>query len=532
MKIKRLSKIFSIAFVMMLLISANIYAASITGNSDLKVGETVTLTFDFGYNIGGYNSINVVYDSSVLQYVSGDALNETSWYDNTYESNGIRTKSYTFKAIGEGTTKVTVKAAYVVNSNTLEEAPSLVAEKLINVSKQEEQQQPPESNYVPEQNNGNVTQTPTDSGNNYLRYLQLSEEGMTPYFSRNVTNYSLAVGENVNSIQVLARAEDANARVEISGHESIVDGDNVIQIKVTAPNGNYRIYKITVTKGKDKTKTNAYLEQLIVENYELDKEFQSEELEYNLGEILSTVKKLNVIATAKDPNAKIEIIGADKLVEEGEGKITVKVTAPDGTTVREYTIKYTVKKATAQEEAESQMQQALKEVNEASTPKQKIVAYAKYIWQAIKKNYLLVLMYLLIIIEFIQIIVLRRKYKKAIDNDNGPDDPNDDNNKKEILKIEKEDKEEPKLDVPEQEPQKIETPNVGLLDEVILKDVEEYKTSRKGSLEHHASELDGIKLVDLDKNEGPQDELTFNIFDNLNEDDIKKMLEDQINGEE
>lgn len=60
---------------------------------------------------------------------------------------------------------------------------------------------------------------------------------------------------------------------------------------------------------------------------------------------------------------------------------------------------------------------------------------------------------------------------------------------------------------------------------------EEVRLERKGSLEKNTSKADGIKLVDLDKDEGPQDELTFNIFENLTDEDIKKMLDDQIENE-
>ena len=60
---------------------------------------------------------------------------------------------------------------------------------------------------------------------------------------------------------------------------------------------------------------------------------------------------------------------------------------------------------------------------------------------------------------------------------------------------------------------------------------EEVRLERKGSLEKNTSKADGIKLVDLDKDEGPQDELTFNIFENLTDEDIKKMLDEQIENE-
>ena len=526
----KLNRIFSIAFVMLFVISANIYAASLSGNSSINVGDIVTLTFNFGTNVGAYDSLNVSYDSSMFEFVSGDSLNEQLWWDQTEESKGISTKTYTFKALKDGSSRITVVSNGVISANeTMDELGTITAEKLINVSKKQESVQPPVDN-----TNNNTTikpVTPTSSANNYLKYLQISEEGLNPNFTRNVTEYSLSVGENVNSIQVLARAEDSNARVEISGHENIVDGENKIRIKVTAQNGYYRIYTITVNKSKDKEKSNAYLENLIIENYELDKQFQSEVLEYNIGEILSTVDKLNVVASAKDSNANIEIIGADTVIQEGEGKVIVKVTAQDGTTIKEYIIKYAVKAATNEQEIEQEMKDYLKEIQSSKDKKQVVILYLKYIWSAIKKNYLLVLMYLLILIEFIQIIVLRRKLKKSNDSED-PTNPGGDNNppqEKEILKIDMgldNINDEEKIDhtIQSEESFKIEPPKVEPLLESVVDDFTAERVSRRGSL----SKAEGIKLVDLDKNDGPQDELTFNIFENLNEEDIKQLLEEQI----
>lgn len=399
------------------------------------------------------------------------------------------------------------------------------AEKLVNVSIKKDEPQPDNN-----QNTGNTNvanpSSPTANGNNYLKYLQISEEGLTPNFTKNITDYSLAVGENVNSIEVLARPEDPNATVEITGNDNIVDGENYINIKVTAENGYYRIYTITVTKTNNKETSNAYLQDLIVENYELDKAFQSEILEYDIGEILSTVNKLNVIASAKDGNAKIEIIGADNLVDDGQGEVTIKVTAPDGTTTKEYKIRYTVKEATSDEVLNKEIQDHLKEIQDGKTKKEIVLAYLKYIWSAIKKNYLLILMYLLILIEFIQIIVLRRKLKKVnSDDDNNPPP------QKDILKIDVEDKKDELSKSENVDPPQINNMIEGkFIDSQFQKD-EEVRLERKGSLEKNTSKADGIKLVDLDKDEGPQDELTFNIFENLTDEDIKKMLDDQIENE-
>lgn len=541
----KLRKISTLILALVVLVSTNIYAASLSGSSSVKVGDTFTLTFNFGTNVGAYDSLNVSYDTSMFEYVSGDALSESVWWDQSIESQGISTKTYTFRALKEGSSRITVISNGTISANeAMDSLGTVTAEKMVNAYVPKDEDNTSQTPTVtPPANNTNTntnTQSPTLNSNNYLKYLQINEEGLTPNFTRNVTDYSLAVGENVNSLQVLARAEDSNARVEISGHESIKEGDNKVQIKVTAQNGYYRIYTITVTKTKDKDKSNAYLENLIIENFNLDKPFQSEVLEYSIGEVLSTQEVINVVASTKDPEATIEIMGANTLAKAGDGEIIVKVVAPDGVTQKEYRIKYTVKEATTEEAAEQEMKEYLKDIKNNQSNKDVAIAYIKYIWAAIKKNYLLVLMYLLILIELINIIALRKKVKKLTsdEEDNGPDD--NPPAEKEVFKVEiKEEEKQPEHDTfePTQTTENMQTMQIPLLDEKRVDETDIQRVGRRGSLEKNTSRADGIeeesksegiKLVDLNKNEGPQDELTFNIFENLTDEDIKRMLEDQI----
>lgn len=533
MKDNMLKKIVATILVFTLIIFAkeNIYAASLSGNSNVYVDDTFTVTFDFGQNVAAYDNITVSYDTSAFEYVSGDSLKEEVWWDQSEASSGISKKTYTFRAKKSGTSRINVVVNGAISANDeMTSLGTITAEKMINVS--QKAQEPEEKIEKTENTQGNInTNSATASGNNYLKYLQISEEGLTPEFTRNVTDYAIAVGENVNSIEVLARAEDSNASVEISGNTNIVEGDNTINIKVTAENGYYRIYSIIVTKSADKEKSNAYLENLIVEGYSFDKDFQSESLEYDIGEILSTVDYLNIVATTKDKDAKIEVTGADNLVKSGDGEVIIKVIAPDGTTTKEYKIKYTVKEATDDEVAQKEMKDYLKDIQNGKTKKEIVLSYLKYIWIAIKKNYLLVSMYLIALVEFVVILVLKGKLRKR-NNDDGGDD-------KTILKVENSKEEEAKLPNENiQESVRIEPPKVELLDEPILQEDEVQKIGRKGSLEkgtfkaEDVEQQSGIKLVDLDKNEGPKDELTFNIFENLNDEDIKRMLDEQIDNDD
>ena len=520
-------KIFAILVVLYTAICLKINAANISGNSNVIVGQTFTLTFEFGTNVGAYDSINVSYDTNMYEYVSGDSLNESVWWDQSDTSAGVATKTYTFKAIKEGSSRIAVVAKGVTSSNeSMDELGTISAEKLINatVITPVQDQSAQVSPQPAPQNNVAL------NSNNYLKYVQLSEEGISPFFTRNITNYSLTVGEAVTSIDVLARAEDANARVEVYGNDNIVEGDNYIYITVTAQNGEKKTYTILVTKTQDVENSNAFLETLIVENYNLKEDFQSELLEYNLGDISTIVKNLNIVAIAKDDRANIEIIGADELKKDGQ--IIVKVTAADGKTIREYKLKYNYTDATDDELSKMEMRDYLKAVQSSSNTKEKIIAYLKYLFAAIKKNYLLVAMYALILFEFIQIVHLRRKFNKK-NNDDGPDNLTKEKNEEE--------KEFLKVNIPNQESKmKIEPPQVTPLEEkkqelpvIEPPQITPLKEERSGSIEeplkrHGSVKADGIKLVDLDKNDGPQDELTFNIFENLNDEDIKRLLNDEI----
>ncbi len=527
---KRIAVIF---MTFMIFIGGNIYAASISGNSNVYVGDTFSVTFNFGTNVGAYDNLTVSFDSNVLEYVSGDSLKEDVWWDQSEASLGISTKTYTFRAKNEGSGRIAVVANGVTSANeSMDSLGTITAEKLVNVSKKAETPVEKPTTTTPSQGNVN-TNSHTASGNNYLKYLQISEEGLTPYFTRNVVDYAITIGENVNSIEILAKAEDENARVEINGNTDLKPGDNTIDIKVTAENGYYRVYTIVATKVKDTNKANAFLENIIIEGYELDKAFQSESLTYNIGEILSTIKSLNVVANAKDKDAKVEILGADKLVESGEGEVVIKVTAPDGTTTKEYKVKYIVKEATQEQIAEKEMEDYLKDIHESKGKKELVMSYLKYIWSAIKKNYLLVIMYVIALVEFINIVVLRVKLNKAQDNnDNDPDnDPKD----KTILKVENEKEDEKTQNIETIDTNvKIEPPKVELLDEPVLDEAP--KMTRAGSLKaesinpepNEEAQNSGIKLINLDKNEGPQDEITFNIFENLTDEDIKRMLDEEI----
>lgn len=63
--------------------------------------------------------------------------------------------------------------------------------------------------------------TNTQSNNANLQSLRLDVEGIVPSFEPNIYDYDLTVGNNINDIEILAVAQNPNAKVEVSGNTRI-----------------------------------------------------------------------------------------------------------------------------------------------------------------------------------------------------------------------------------------------------------------------------------------------------------------------
>jgi len=115
--------------------------------------------------------------------------------------------------------------------------------------------------------------TENSSNNNYLKVLEVNHQGLNPVFNKEISSYNLVVGLDVASLEITARPENKNAKVEVTGHEYLGEGTNNISITVTAENGSSRIYGITVTKTANLELTDATLQSLEVAGYEISPNF-------------------------------------------------------------------------------------------------------------------------------------------------------------------------------------------------------------------------------------------------------------------
>ena len=145
---------------------------------------------------------------------------------------------------------------------------------------------------------------------------------LSPKFDKNIYEYSLNVDKNVEEVNINAEATYDLAKILGTGKYSLATGDNTFYINVTAENGSETKYKITINKSKGNSK----LSKLEVDNFKLDKKFNSDLFIYNLT-VDSNINKLKINAEAVD-NDQIEIIGNENL-KFGENNIIIRVSSDD-----------------------------------------------------------------------------------------------------------------------------------------------------------------------------------------------------------
>lgn len=87
------------------------------------------------------------------------------------------------------------------------------------------------------------TITVTKSGdpvksNSYLESLIVENATLSPAFSKEVFEYDCGVvGKSIESLKILAFGENENVKIEITGNDSLIEGENEIKVKVTSEDG-------------------------------------------------------------------------------------------------------------------------------------------------------------------------------------------------------------------------------------------------------------------------------------------------------
>ncbi|MFG6326017.1 MAG: hypothetical protein K1W00_04145 [Lachnospiraceae bacterium] len=225
-----------VIFAVMLSIKA--YGADFNASvssGEATQGENVTVTVNMSSDVtvGAYD-LTLTYDANILEYVSGaDGGGGGSlrlYNDSNYA--GSYTVTVTFKAIGAGSTKLSVvKQGDIcdidLNDLTLKASDGTVMVKAPSTSS----------------SNANLSS---------LKLMAVKADGwsgsvnLMPDFSKDVTSYQLWLGSEFSKLSVSAVAEDGKAKISTSGTELTAGQDNTATVTVTAEDGTVKTYTIIV----------------------------------------------------------------------------------------------------------------------------------------------------------------------------------------------------------------------------------------------------------------------------------------------
>lgn len=176
------------------------------------------------------------------------------------------------------------------------------------------------------------------NNNPLLIDLLIDGKEINPPFDQFITDYVMATEKE--EIEIEAVPDDPNAVVEIIGNTKLNAGKNDIEIKVTAEDQKTtQSYYLHITKGNI-NQANANLKKIEVEGFDLNPKFNEKDTNY-LVEYEGDIDKFNITAIPESEKAKVEILDNDNFSSTIH-IITIRVTAEDGITTKEY--KLTAKK--------------------------------------------------------------------------------------------------------------------------------------------------------------------------------------------
>ena len=207
------------------------------------------------------------------------------------------------------------------------------------------------------QNQRTRTTSSNSSAQSKSSNANLSNLGIRPHdftgFSPSKTSYSVTVPQDTESVEVYAQVADNGATVSGTGTVSLDEGENVVNVTVTAEDGTTKTYTINITRGEVAEETTEVssgegLSKLVIQQIrEMTPEFQTNVYEYTVKYIGENTS-LPIEVEPTDETYQVEIVGNENL-QEGENLITILVSTSGGENVATYQI--TVNKSLVDEEA-------------------------------------------------------------------------------------------------------------------------------------------------------------------------------------
>ena len=222
--------------------SSQVYAASanisFTADENVEAGMefTVTLSITADVSIGDFEGY-LTYDTDMAEYVSGPAcITGGDGYlkisdINASPSNQIRNYVMIFRALKRGMCQFRITGVPVVYAYENGNAMSVLSEPCTM----------------------QIAAASDASDNALASALRVSPGTLVPEFSPEITEYEVAVAAGTKRLVISAVPEDIRASVSIAGNEELLDGENHVNITITAENGSVRIYHILAIVGGSDT---------------------------------------------------------------------------------------------------------------------------------------------------------------------------------------------------------------------------------------------------------------------------------------
>lgn len=302
-------------------------SSSLSGDSTVQAGSTVTLTLSIsGSNVMGIEA-TLEYDSNTLEFTNYDQ--KISGWTMDYNSNHFLLYGVS-NPINSSTGVLTV--TFRVKSGLASGTALTAGFKNIVVSDGSKDETVSGTSWT-----GSVATPP--SSNCDLSSLTCSNATLSPAFNKSTTNYTATVPYAVESLNLSYKAADGSARVSVSGNTLVV-GSNTVTVTCTAATGAKKNYTITVTREQDpnyKPSTDALLKELTLDVGTLSPTFSGAVTEY-VAYVPYETRSATLSGVAKDEKALKVTEATMQLSQEGDNVMTVTCTAEDGTTSKTYTV--------------------------------------------------------------------------------------------------------------------------------------------------------------------------------------------------
>lgn len=162
-----------------------------------------------------------------------------------------------------------------------------------------------------------ITTPVIKSSNNFIKSLSITNVELL--FDKNITEYTIKLDEEINTLQLEIILEDTKSNYVVENIENI-NRDLPIKIIVTAEDQTIREYIINIKPLEEILDSNSKLNNMSIEGFSIN--FDSEIFTYDIT--ITNQNSLNIIATPQSETSNYYISGNNDLKNKSQITITVK----------------------------------------------------------------------------------------------------------------------------------------------------------------------------------------------------------------